>query len=48
MQSEAVIIEVSTVQVLKLRANPQEMLDVNYLPPTNGTYSCTGFYDGQA
>ena len=37
-QSEAVITEVSTFQVLELRTNPQQIHDANYLPPTNGIY----------
>ena len=50
IQSEAVISEVSTVQVLRLRTNPLQVHKVKYLPPpTNGTYhGHTGFHNGQA
>ena len=47
-QLEAVIIEVSTVQVLRLRTNPQEVHKANYLPSMKVTYSHTGFHNGQA
>ena len=45
-QLEAVIIEVSTVQVLRLRANPQLLHGAKHLPSRNWTYGDTGFYSG--
>ena len=45
---EAVIIEVCTVQVLRLRTNPQQVHKTKYLPPTKLTQSHTGFHNGQA
>ena len=47
-QPEAVIIEVCTVQVLRLRTNPWRMHKAKDLTPTKVTYSHTGFYNGQA
>ena len=46
-QLETVIIEVSTVQVLRLRATPQRLHRAIHLPSINCTYGCTGFYSGQ-
>ena len=34
---ETVIIEVSTVEVLRLRTNPWQLHKSKHLPPTNGT-----------
>jgi len=46
---EAGIIEVSTVQVLRLRTNLQQVHEAKYLPPTNGTCVTQGFTNyGQA
>ena len=47
-QLEAVIIEVSTLQALRLKTNPWRVHEVKYLPPTKVTYSHTGFHNGQA
>ena len=47
-QLEAVIIEVSTVQALRLRTNPQRVHEVKYLPPMKVIYSYTGLHNGQA
>ena len=47
-QMEAVIIEVCTVQVLRLRADPQQMHEAKYLTPTNGTNGQAGFHTYQA
>ena len=47
IQSQAVTIEVSTVQVLKMRTNPWQVHKVKYLPPTNWTFAHTGFHNGQ-
>ena len=41
-QLEAVTIEVSTVQALRLRTNPWKV-KVKYMPPEKVTYSHTGF-----
>ena len=46
-QLEAVIIEVSTAQALRLRTNQRQVYDVKYMPPTKVTYSHTGFHNGQ-
>ena len=46
-QLETVIIEVSTVQALRLRANPQLLHGAIHLPSRNGTYGDTGFYNAQ-
>ena len=40
-QLEAVIIEVSTVQALRLRTNSWQVHEAKYLPPTKVTYSHT-------
>ena len=42
-QLEAVTIEVSTVQALRLRTNPWKVNKVKYMPPEKVTYSHTGF-----
>ena len=47
-QLEAVINEVFTVQVLKLRTNQWQTHEAKYFPPTKVTYSHTGIYNGQA
>ena len=46
-QLETVIIEISTVQVLRSRANPRRLYGAIHLPSRNWTYSDTGFYSGQ-
>ena len=48
-QLEAVIVEVSTVQALRLRANPWRLNGAIHLPSVNWTYRVThsGFYSGQ-
>ena len=46
-QLEVVIIEVSTVQALTLRANPQRLHRAKHLQSTNWTYGNTGFYSDQ-
>ena len=46
-QVEAVIIEVSTVQVLGLRVNPWWLHGAKHLPSTNWIYGDTWFYSGQ-
>ena len=48
IQLETVIIEVSTVQVLRLKTNPRRVHKANYLLPKNGTYGHTGFTNDQA
>ena len=47
-QLEAVIIEVSAVQVLRLRNKPWEVHETKHLQPTKVIYSHTGFPNGQA
>ena len=47
-QLEAVIIEVSAVQVLRLRNKPWEVHETKHLPPIKVTYNQTGFPNGQA
>ena len=47
-QLETVIIEVSTVQVLRLRTNPWRVHEVKYLLSTKVTYSHTGFHNDLA
>ena len=47
-QLEAVIIEESTVPVLKLRTTQWQVHKVKYLPLTEVIYSHTGFHNGQA
>ena len=42
-----VIIEVSTVQALRSRANPQRLHGAIHLPSMNWTYGDTGFYSAQ-
>ena len=46
-QLEAVIIEASTVQLLRLSTNPQQVHKVKYLP-SKVAYSHIGFHNGQA
>ena len=46
-QLEAVIIEVSTVQVLRSGANLRYMHRVKHLPSMIWTYGDTGFYSAQ-
>ena len=46
-QLKASIIKVCVVQVLRLRTNPQWVHEAKYLTTTNGTYSHTGFHNGQ-
>ena len=33
---------------LRLKTNPQQVHEAKYSPPTNGTYSHTGFHNSQA
>ena len=47
-QLETAVIEVSTVQVLRPKANPQRLHEAKHLPSINWIYSHTGFYSGQA
>ena len=47
-QLKAVIIELYTVQALRLRTDPWRVHEAKYLPPTKVTYSHTGFHNGQA
>ena len=44
LQLETVLIELSTVQALRLRAHPQQLHRAKYLLSLNWTYSNTGFY----
>ena len=46
-QLETVFIEVSTVQALRLRANPLRFHGAIHLPSMNWTYGDIGFYSGQ-
>ena len=46
-QLETIIIEVSTVQALRSRANPQLLHGAIHLPSRNGIYGDTGFYSAQ-
>ena len=46
-QLDTVIIEVSTVQVLRSRANPLQLHGAIRLPTLNCTYGDTRFYSGQ-
>ena len=41
-------IELSAVQVLRLRTNPWQVHEAKYFPPTKVTYSHTEFHNGQA
>ena len=47
-QLEVIIIEISVVQVLKLRTNQWQVHATKYLLPTKVTYSHTGFHNSQA
>ena len=40
-------IEVSAVQVLRLRTNPWQVHEAKYFPPTKVTYSHTEFHNGK-
>ena len=46
-QLETVMIEVSTVQVLRSIAYPRLLHKVVHLPSMNWTYGDTGFYSGK-
>ena len=46
-QLNTVVIEVSCVQVLGRRGNPQKLYRAKHLPSQNGTYGDTGVYSIQ-
>ena len=46
-QLDTVVIEVSSVKVLRLRGNPRRIYRAKHLPLQNLTYGDTGFYSGQ-